>query len=80
MRNTKKDVILHFIIGAIVVCLSVFLFLVKFNFKDLNRFVTFGGHFSVLGLVAAIVGGVFLVLAIFGTSVYSIEKKNDGRR
>ncbi|MBQ3899029.1 MAG: hypothetical protein II741_04205 [Lachnospiraceae bacterium] len=75
MRNTLRDVIIHFVIGAILCVVALFLFLFKFNFKAFPAFMAFGPHFSVLGLVAAIVAVVLLVLAACGTFVYGREKK-----
>ena len=75
MRNTLRDVIIHFVIGAILCVVAIFLFLFKFNFKNVAALMTFGPHFSVLGLVAAIVSVVLLVLAACGAYVYNKEKR-----
>ena len=79
MRNTKRDVVLHFVIGLVIAACAVLQFLFKFNFKDFAHFMTFGPHFAVLGLVFAIVAGVVLVLGCCGVYVLSTEKKNDAR-
>lgn len=79
MRNTKRDVVLHFIIGLIAAALAVVQFLFQFNFKDMAHFMKFGPHFAVVGLVFAIVAGVVLVLGCCGIYVLGTEKKNDAR-
>ncbi|MCR4618199.1 MAG: hypothetical protein K5669_08455 [Lachnospiraceae bacterium] len=75
MRNTKRDVAIHFIIGAVLAVIALILFFFKFNFKDLVHFITRQAHFSLGGLIFAVLSGVFLMLGIFGAYVYSVEKK-----
>ncbi len=77
MRATRNDVVLHFIIGAIVLVVSILFFFVKIDLKVKPVLFQFGGHFSVVGLIAAIVAFVFLVLSAFGIIVYNKEKQND---
>ena len=79
MRATKNDMILHFIIGGIVTVLAFLFFFIQVNFKAKPITIAFGGHFSVCGLVAAIVAAAFLIISVFGVVVYENEKKNDLR-
>lgn len=91
MRNTIRDVVIHFIIGAICLVVGLPNFFFKINFAVLTDakakaglttqalmkkvFVT-GPHFSVVGFVLTFAAVVFLILGLTGVGVAISEKKN----
>ncbi len=77
MKTTQRDVAIHMLLGILSAALSIVFFIVKFDFKNTMSPVTIGGHFSLPGLIFAIVGGVLILVSVFGIMVLGDERKNN---